>query len=142
MQDNLDATEDVALNFGDEEEVFSRRKKFRFPRCFWFVGFFGALLWLNHFPGIILHGIHINQSFRAEFYHLFFLFITMFCWSRCILYVWTIRTWRNTRTSTFALPGLIKIREGDLFTSFNNKSVQLLTLLFYKVHKKNSGSEE
>ncbi|XP_029191787.2 Golgi apparatus membrane protein TVP23 homolog B-like isoform X1 [Acropora millepora] len=29
--DNLDATEDVALNFGDEEEVFSRRKKFRNP---------------------------------------------------------------------------------------------------------------
>lgn len=29
--DNLDATEDVALNFGDEEEVLSRRKKFRNP---------------------------------------------------------------------------------------------------------------
>ncbi|KAK2571725.1 Golgi apparatus membrane protein TVP23-like protein B [Acropora cervicornis] len=29
--DNLDATEDVALNFGDEEEFLSRRKKFRNP---------------------------------------------------------------------------------------------------------------
>ena len=26
----MDGTEDVALNFGDEDELFSRKKKFRF----------------------------------------------------------------------------------------------------------------
>ena len=30
FQDHLDATEDVALNFGDEDEILNRRKKFRF----------------------------------------------------------------------------------------------------------------
>ncbi|XP_073246482.1 Golgi apparatus membrane protein TVP23 homolog B-like [Porites lutea] len=29
--DHLDGTEDVALNFGDEDELFSRKKKFRNP---------------------------------------------------------------------------------------------------------------
>ncbi|XP_068672321.1 Golgi apparatus membrane protein TVP23 homolog B-like isoform X1 [Montipora foliosa] len=29
--EHLDATEDVALNFGDEDEIFRRRKKFRNP---------------------------------------------------------------------------------------------------------------
>ena len=77
FQDNLDATEDVALNFGDEEEVYNRRKKFRFQAPFLICCFDGALLRRNLSPGIISHDIHIIQLFRAKFYHLYDLFITV-----------------------------------------------------------------
>ena len=43
FQDHLDATEEVALNFEDDEEILNRKKKFRSRKYYYFL----ILKWLT-----------------------------------------------------------------------------------------------